>query len=208
MSMIKNLGALALASLAIGAQAQTVTITQGANDNSFATQISLDLAAAVAGNALTNYVEQGVTFNGGLVLDQSIGGIGARPVGSVGNYWALSTMGDNTVSFAANTNYFSFVWGSPDTYNNLVVHTNKGDYSYTPGTGGLFGGGGDQSVAYYFNFHAGVGEFVTSVNFNSTNPAFEVDNFAVGVVPEPGQAAMLLAGLALIGGLRRRKQQA
>lgn len=50
---------------------------------------------------------------------------------------------------------------------------------------------------------AGIGQ---SVSFGSNNGSVAYDNITVSVVPEPGIAAMMLAGLAAVGFVARRRR--
>lgn len=208
MSLTRFFSAAALATLAASAQAGTFNVTSGANDNAAAQGISFS-AAAAGGAVLNNYVEQGVTFNGGRVYDVSARGVGAQPFGGTTNFVAMGPSTPLTVSFATGTTYFSFLWGSTDTHNTLEVTTNLGTTSYIPGQGGMPTQNPSWSNAIYFNWHAGVGETVTSLRLTATGQAFEVDNFsvqAVSAIPEPATSAMLLAGLAVLGSMARRRK--
>jgi hypothetical protein len=103
-------------------------------------------------------------------------------------------------------NQLSFLWGSPDTFNQLVVHTNLSSYTYTASQAGVTPPNGDQTFAEYVDFVLGNGELITSVNFNSTSNAFEVSNFAVSGVPEPSTWAMMVIGFLGVGFLAYRRK--
>lgn len=115
------------------------------------------------------------------------------------------------VDFAlgANYNYFGLWWGSVDTYNTLnfyndgfLVETITGSEAIYPSAAN-----GNQT-APSTNLYVNITDLplFDSVEWVSTSYAFEVDNMAVGHLPEP--ASMLLLGLGLIGlaGARRLKK--
>ena len=115
-----------------------------------------------------------------------------------------------TLNFTTPTNYLSFLWGSPDTYNRLTVTTNMGVQTFTTSSLGFPVSNGNQSFSQYVQFAASAGETITSVAF-SNNPsvnAFETANFSIGsAVPEPATWAMMLVGFGAVGySMRRRKK--
>ncbi|WP_445191854.1 PEPxxWA-CTERM sorting domain-containing protein [Sphingomonas sp. Tas61C01] len=64
---------------------------------------------------------------------------------------------------------------------------------------------GNQAVSTYAQFVASAGETIKSVSFSNTpaNDAFEVANFTVTAVPEPGTWGMMLVGLGMVAGASR-----
>jgi hypothetical protein len=76
-----------------------------------------------------------------------------------------------------------------------------------PGTGAT----GNQALAAYINYYTTGGVRFNQVVFSSSSNAFETDNhsFAIatppGQVPLPGTVALLGAGIAGLGALRRRR---
>jgi hypothetical protein len=126
---------------------------------------------------------------------------------------AGTTVGNtSTLTFGSALSYISFLWGSPDTYNLLTV-TSAGA-SQTFDISGTHAGAtnlgfsvtnGNQSFAQYVQF---VGAGITSLTFTNSlpNDAFEAANFNVlPSVPEPETYALLLAGIAAVGFMSRRR---
>ena len=123
------------------------------------------------------------------------------PAGStVASYSVLSTANGfsniGTISFAVPITSFTFLWGSPDSYNRLTDGT-------VTVTGSSFSSGtGNNAESKLFTFVDALG--FTSLTFSTTGVAFEI---AAAPVPEPETYALLLAGLG-VGALlfRRRKR--
>lgn len=112
-----------------------------------------------------------------------------------------------TLTFNAAVTQFSFLWGSPDWYNQLYITTNAGTQLFTAGGLGFSVTNGNQQFSQYVQFSAAPGSFITKVAFtnNPVSNAFEVSNFSV--VPEPSSVALLGAGLALFGLVSVRRKQ-
>ena len=102
-------------------------------------------------------------------------------------------------------NYFSMLWGSPDTYNELTFYLGDNDVGSFTSTADVpratAGGASAGSV-----FVAFTGEY-DAVHFDSGNSnAFEFSN--VSTVPLPASAFLLMAGLGGLAAMRRRKKVA
>jgi hypothetical protein len=121
------------------------------------------------------------------------------PAGSsVASYSVLSTAtgfsNTGTISFAAPITSFTFLWGSPDSYNRLTDGTvTVTGSSFSSGTGN-----NAESTLYTFVDPLGF----TSLTFLTTGVAFEI---ATAQVPEPMTLALLLAGFGAVGFMARRR---
>lgn len=195
--------AIALASFASSAQ---VTTGLGSLSSTF---------LSLAGGTGVNQVSGGALYT----ASQSPGsGLAIRPtntspaITTVGKWGAVAGVNNTnngggvtaTLNFASGISAVSFLWGSPDTYNSLIVNTNGGSKTFTAAQLGL-DPTGNGNVANYVNFKAtGPASAITSLTFVSSSAAFEFAN--VSAVPEPGTYAMLLSGLAAVGFVTRRRR--
>lgn len=120
------------------------------------------------------------------------------------------TTGSNTASPGAlieillpfDANYFGVLWGSADDYNTLQLFKGSTLVGTVPGTPIENTPPGSGRGTYYVNIFSDTP--FDRVVFSSSEFAFEFDNVAFAVVPEP--AALGLFGLAVAGlaALRRR----
>ena len=130
------------------------------------------------------------------------------------NYSAISnnavyTAGSATYNYAAGLTSFSFLWGSPDSYNSVKFYSGQGGTGSVEGT---FTGSSladpTKGLGYdSVTFSAAGGTIGSVVLSDSGQPAFEYGN----VTPTPLPAALPLFASALgIGGvfLRLRKKKA
>lgn len=134
----------------------------------------------------------------------SIGGLRRTPwegtaLAATGLYTSVSRGGSATYDFGSARSALSFLWGSPDTYNNLVIELSGGGGSTT-----INGAAVQPPVAVGANFVtiSGIGMFDT-VTFKSGGNAFEYAN--VAAVPLPAAGLLLVGGLGALGLMGRRK---
>jgi hypothetical protein len=205
MKLIKTLAASAALAAALSAQAQVTGSTIGTLSGPFLTLTSTGLAPSGS--------FAGATLVGGTVYaaDQSNADIpkGAGAA-TVGNFLAAGpTSGaPATLTFTAPVTNVSFLWGSPDLYNLLTVTTTAGVQTFVAdpsvATAGATSLGfsvanGNQDFSQYVSFVALAGSTILSLSFDNTpkTDAFEVSNFLVATVPEPGTYALMFAGLGI-----------
>ncbi|SOB81068.1 PEP-CTERM protein-sorting domain-containing protein [Sphingomonas guangdongensis] len=136
------------------------------------------------------------------------------PANADGLYLNVTGTGASyTVVFTTPVQFFSFVFGSLDTYNKLVL---------TDALGGVFEYAGaaivGQAVSFPNGLNSNEGGRVSydfggaaglrSATFTSSQSAFEIDSLAAAV-PEPASWAMMIFGFGAVGGAlrsnRRRK---
>ncbi len=118
-----------------------------------------------------------------------------------------SGSGSVTVTNFGTHNYFGIWWGSADQYNKLSFSNGA---TFTPGLSGFltgipYGSPTDPLANQYVNFVFDTP--FSSFTMESTAPAFEADNIAIGdlAVPEPATLILLGSGLLGIGVYARRK---
>ena len=117
-----------------------------------------------------------------------------------------------TISFGtAGVKSFTFLWGSPDTYNYLDIMT-TGTSALTQTYGGTdlgvlggFSASGSNLNSRVFSMFADSGVSISSITFRSTGNAFEIDK-ATSPIPEPETYALMLAGLGAVGFMARRRR--
>jgi len=151
-------------------------------------------------------------INGGTVYTGDKG-FADIPKGTVTGFLAAGpTSSDPAVlSFAGAISFVSFLWGSPDLYNTLTIKDNLGaSTNFTASGLGFPVTNGDQTFSQYVQFVASAGTTIASLSFTSGGTdAFESANFSVTPIPEPETYALMVAGLAALGFVsKRRKQQA
>ena len=188
---------------AMGAQAQ-VAGSLGGGTGSFLTLSS----AGLAGGSVA-------TLSGGAVYNADMP-FADIPKGGVygGDFLAAGPSSGNnsaTLSFVGGgVSYVSFLWGSPDTYNQLTVDTTQGNLSFTASSLGFSVTNGNQAFSQYVQFSALGSAMITGLVFTNAPAidAFETANFSVTPVPEPGTYALMIAGLGVVGFVAaRRKRQ-
>lgn len=140
----------------------------------------------------------------------------AAPAGNSTAYFSVpssASSGSATIWVAdwlpAAAKSFSLYWGSVDSYNDLDLLDLDGNVFATISGSQLPPATGDQGASgtnVRVFVQLGAGEQLGGLTFRSTNYAFEHDDLAFGVVPEPATWAMFVAGFGLMGvAVRRRK---
>jgi len=126
----------------------------------------------------------------------------SKPAGDDSSYWTIGSdnPGPGTVQLPGLANYFGLHWGTMDSYNHLIL--SRGGVDLLTITGDQFAPDRDNYVNI---FAANPGEYFDRVTFISTTNAFETDNHAFRLVPEPSSYAMMVAGLLLAGTVMRRR---
>ena len=118
--------------------------------------------------------------------------------------------GTTTISFGAGVNRFSFDWGSLDGYNTLTINYNSGSsVNVVPGVTFVNLANGNQELPQtngVFSASGNAGEIFNSITLTSGQNSFEIDNVAVGVVPEPATWAMMIIGFGAAGSMIRRRR--
>lgn len=90
---------------------------------------------------------------------------------------------------------FSFDWGTPDSYNALTFTGLNGTTTPVLGT----------SAAGRYTYTFSAADQIKSVNFSSSNRAFEIDNVSVTAVPEPATWGLMIGGFLMVGVAARRR---
>ncbi len=176
--------------------------------------VTNDVSSQVAGAVTVDFdaaTPAQWSATGGALFSASVGGITARPPGSTGNFWSIGTSGDQdgpgVVTIAGGASYYGFLYGSPDGYNSVEFFSGESSLGSFSGDDLIPPAFGDQQVGRYINVMADEGQWITTVRFTSGANAFESDNHAylAAPVPEPQTYALMLAGLAAVGFVTRRR---
>lgn len=195
--------ALAVAAL-LAPAAANATITPSLGGNT--TQLLTLSSAGLNGGSVA-------TLSGGTIYtaDQPFADI---PKGGLfgGTFLAAGPLAGQPaiLTFTSPVSYLSFLWGSPDTYNQLQLVTNLAVYNYTASGLNFAVTNGNQAFSQYVQFAASAGETIRSVSFTNlpATDAFEVANFSVTAVPEPATWAMMFVGLGMVGAASRYRRRA
>ena len=141
----------------------------------------------------------------------SVAGVKLAPLGllETDQYSLITTGGVATINFGAGVSSFSFLWGSPDTYNYIDIDADGVAFDQTYGGAMLgvlanpdFTANGNNANTRVFTIAGTDGTLIRQLTFRSDGIAFEV---AAAPVPLPAAAWLLLSGLAGLGFVKRRK---
>ena len=219
MKLARTILAAAAVAASFGASA-AVTGQLGGGTGSF-----LALSGPAACTALTPCTLGGTvaTIVGGTTYaaDQTFADIPKAGTIFGGNFLAAGPTATQpaTLTFTTPVPYISFLWGSPDMYNQLTVNYTGGSQLFTAAGLGFAVTDGNQAFSQYVEFMGTGGSLIQSLVFNNipSVDAFESANFSVAPptpdqraapVPEPGTYALILAGLGVVGFLSRRRKGA
>ncbi len=212
------LGAL----LALPAAAGSVTdshynVTVSTSGSQFLTSVpgaSTFVDSATLAGYSGSLVTPTASLSGGLLNN------GANPAGGVtggsgsGNWINSGSGGSLTISFANPEGYFGLLWGSVDDSNTLKLYNGSTLVATYTGLQMVTDGASNYpSPGSFVGFTAqnAASDITKAVLSDSTANGFEVVNFAAGPpapVPLPQSLALLSGGLALVGGLARRRRKA
>lgn len=203
------LASLLAAGSALPAQAATITFTQGsyALPSYTTATVFQSFETAPIGQytpGANESVSGEVEVRRGTVPGEFV-----DPDTNPNNQYLAVQNGTYGVNFGAPVQFFSFILGSLDAYNQLVLNYADGTSQTLLGRqiiGDTGVGPFNSSTAGRVSYDFGGGTGLSSVSFTSGQPAFEIDALATAV-PEASTWAMMLVGLGAVGGMARRRRR-
>ncbi len=196
---MRNLMILAAVAAAVGGSAGAMTITSSTNGpdtGPAGNQHVIDDFNSAAGLSGTYSLVSG-----------SVSGQYAAPFQDATQYLAVRAGQTASLAISPAVKSLSFYWGSIDTYNTVTFFSgstqvgsfNGSQIPAAPADGSQGNPVNNRRVNFSFD-----GAEVSSVQFSSSQNAFELDTVAAAV-PEPATWVMLLAGFGLVGMTARRR---
>ncbi len=146
------------------------------------------------------------------LVSGSVSGKYAQPIGTNSTFLSVPNPSDTThtavMTLGTQADYFGLFWGSIDTYNTISFFLGGNQVASFTGSQlpSLLANGNqtEWSSNRYINFDFGPSRF-DSVNFISSNFAFESDNHAYRSASVPEPMNMMLMGLGLFSLIAARR---
>ncbi|RYX81298.1 PEP-CTERM sorting domain-containing protein [bacterium] len=206
----KSMRKVALSLISLAALAATTAPANAAVSISYTPGVSAVSGSQVVFEKFNTVGAVGTNSN---VFNGDVTNQGKRPVGSTGGYLAVGSTGSGSyqINFATAVPVLSFLLGTLDTYNQVVLNfVNNTSQTFTgleivDGNGVTGAGFQDGRVTYDVGTSNPVA-FISSVVFNSTSAAMEIDDVA-SAAPEPGTWLMMILGFGLVGASLRANRR-
>jgi len=159
------------------------------------------------------------TETNGSVVTGNNGLLWAQPLGSTGNFYEVgpNTTQPGMIDLSGFTaiNSLSFIWVSADYYNTFDILARDGTTVLGEILGSSINGGigstsdPNSNPIVTLTFGSSIASNIGGLRLTSSQNAFEIDNLAIGAVPEPATWALMLLGFGGIGlAMRRRRKPA